>query len=431
MEPDITAADASPSTPSTDDSKSSGSGETQNSGQIWPLDSSDDSWIEDWDMTLHRCSHCDRPFVSAARLAQHVQTWHTGGAPVLRPYREPSSDTDAASHELVVIVPDGDLFLSVSKGPAQSGRRCVRFQVASPILWLASRVFNSMFGPNSRFQEAIALRRSNITGVLPLVVDLDDDPESLKFVLNALHFRSYPFPFPTYKLIVEVAAICDKYELHRALRFVAERHFLAIGQFEDYSVRSNWLLISYVFGFETLFEAVSKHIILHLTDAEQNDTIDWRTPSKVTGMARSVPSSVGIITDQVPSRNPEALAAKRNFITDRLETILRQVQENRSARSGESTPVPRCLQQAMQGECEALQFRHLEGNLEIGLLEDMRTKSLMKIYDEVTLLAPLPPRYSDMHRSCSWVFGFKFTATRLLSSVEGLRLRDIPSSVRF
>jgi len=140
--------------------------------------------------------------VSAARLAQHVQAWHTCCAPVLRPYREPPSDTGASCSELVVIAPDGDLFLPVSEGPARPGRRGMRFQVSSSILWLAFRVFNSMFGPKSRFQEAIALRRSGITGFPPVVVALDDDPETLKFVLTALHFPYGPFSIPTYNMMV-------------------------------------------------------------------------------------------------------------------------------------------------------------------------------------------------------------------------------------
>jgi len=310
-ETDIAAADEPPGTTSTDDSESPTCGETDSRGQIWSSEVSDDSWLEDWDMTIHRCSHCDRPFVSAARLAQHVQAWHTGRAPVLRPYRKPPSNTGAGSGELVVIVPDGDLFLSVSEGPARPGRRGMRFQVSSPILWLASRVFNSMFGPKSRFQEAIALRRSNITGFPPVVVTLDDDPETLKFVLTALYFPYGPFSTPTYKMMVEVAAVCDKYELHRALQPVADRYFLPIGKkISNFSGSSNWLLISYVFGYEQIFAAVSKYIILHLTDAEQTAYVDCRTPAKVTGMTRSVPPSLGAIPDQVPFSNPRSASCQ-------------------------------------------------------------------------------------------------------------------------
>jgi len=58
---------------------------------------------------------------------------------------------------------------------------------------------------------------------------------------------------------------------------------------------------SYVFGYEQILAAVSKYIILRLTDAEQTAAIDCRTPGKVTGMARSVPpppsSSASAIAD--------------------------------------------------------------------------------------------------------------------------------------
>ena len=297
-EMDMTAEDAPSGMTSTDDSKSPTSGETDSSGPAWSLEVSDDSWIEDWDMTIHRCSHCDRPFVSAARLAQHVQAWHTARAPVLRPYRKPPSDTDAGSGELVVIASHGDLFLSVSEGPAQSGSQGVRFRVTSSILTPASRVFNSMFGPTSRFQEAIALRRSHITGFPPVVVALDDDPETLKYVLTALHFPYAPLSIPTYELMVEVAVICDKYELHQALQPVADQYFLPIGmEISNFSGSINWLLISYVFGYEQIFAAVSKYIILRLTDAEQTAYVDCRTPEKVIGMTRFVPPSASAIAD--------------------------------------------------------------------------------------------------------------------------------------
>jgi hypothetical protein len=187
----------------------------------------------------------------------------------------------------VVIAPHGDLLLSASTLPAVCGKKTVRFRVISSVLTPASRVFNSMFGPTSHFQEAVSLRRSHITGFPPAVVALDDDPEALKFVLTALHSPYGPLSTPTYELMVEVAVVCDKYELHRALQPVADRYFLPIGnKVLHFSGRSNWLLIAYVFGYEQIFAAVSKYIILHLTDAEQTATIDCRTPAKVTGMTR-------------------------------------------------------------------------------------------------------------------------------------------------
>jgi len=297
-EMDITTDDAPPSTPSTDDSRSPRSGRTNNIGQTWSVEVSDDSWVDDWDMTIHRCSHCDRPLVSAARLVQHVRACHTGSASALRLYRESPSNTDAGNGELVVIAPDGDLFLSVSEGTAGVGRRDIQFQVASPILWMASTVFHSMFGPKSRCQEAIALRRSNITGFPPVVVAMDDDPETLEYVLTALHFPYRPLARPAYELMVEIAAVCEKYELHRALKPVADSYLMPSWDFTGFFRMSNWLLISYVFGRERLFAAVTKHIIVYQTDAQQSVTIHRCTPAKVAGMSCSVPPSAGIISDQ-------------------------------------------------------------------------------------------------------------------------------------
>jgi hypothetical protein len=452
---DITAADAPPGTLSTDDSERPRSGATDSSGLNCSLEVSDDSWIEDWDMTIHRCSHCDRPFVSAARLTQHLQEWHTGGAPGLRPYQKPPSGTGAGSGELVVIAPHGDLFLSVSEGSAWSRRKGVRFQVSSSILCMASRVFNSMFGPTSRFQEAIALRRSHISGFPPVVVALDDDLEALKFVLTTLHF-SHDLSSPTYRLMVGVAAVCDKYELHRALQPVADLYFLPIGmKVSNFAQSSNWLLISYVFGYEQIFAAVSKYIILHLTDAKQTATIDWRTPAKVTGMTRFGPPSTSAIAYRVTFSNPEALAAKRNSLIDRLVLYLEAVRKERLVARGQVAPAVRCRQPSMKAECEALQLGNLEGNLlRHGLPEAVRTTCVHTICDEVALFVPLSvgfDNYDDyddyndynrnnrnnrnnynnnLHQACSWVPAFKLAVSSLLSSAEGLKLEDIPSSMR-
>ena len=249
----------------------------------------DDSWIEDWDSTIHRCGYCKRPFVTRERLAEHTQVWHSLFSPNLQPYQKiPASPVSGGgSKELVVVVEGGDLFIVVSKGFPFATKR-VRFQVASSVLWTASRVFNSMFGPTSRFQEAIALRRSHISGFAPAVVTLPDDLAALEYVFNVLHHRQDALPKPTHALMVEVAAVCDKYELHRALQPVADRFFLPKGQkLSKFAGGENWLLISYVFGYDQIFAAVSKHIILDIRSVDTPFVIDSRTPQKVTGMKDS------------------------------------------------------------------------------------------------------------------------------------------------
>jgi len=302
-----------------------------------------------------------------------------------------------------------------------------------------------------------------------VVVALDDDPEAMKFVLTALRFPHRPLSSPDYKLMTEVAALCDKYELQQSLQPVADRYFLPIGrQISNFNRNPNWLLISYVFGYEKIFAAVSKYIILRLTGAQQAYTIDCRTPAKVTGMARVDPPSASAIAGRAPFLNPDALAAKRNSIIDQLEYSLAKVRRERSVIRSQIAPAVRCLKQSTQKECEALQLGNLEGNLlRLGLPEDVRTKSVGRICDEVALFAPLsvdcvhqsntaqhnsltfsgvphrngiaqhkstlsnvPRENENVHRTCSWVPVFKLTVSRLLSSEEGLKLENIPSSMK-
>ena len=144
----------------------------------------------------------------------------------------------------------------------------------------------------------------------------------------------------------------------------------------------------------------------------------------------------------MPFSNPDALAAKRNSIIYQLESCLEKVRKERSVTRGQVAPAVRCLKQSMQKECEALQLGNLEGNLlRLGLPGDVRTKCVGTICDEVALFAPLSVDCAHQssvsyynnnitHKTCSWVPGLQLLVSNLLSEEEGLKLKDIPSSVR-
>jgi len=113
-------------------------------------------------------------------------------------------------------------------------------------------------------------------------------------------------------------------------------------------------------------------------------------------------------------------------------TYLRQVRGNRLVGVCQAGLEKSGLERSIFWErehrvCEEFQLRHLDGNQHrLRLQTDMRMKSLMEIYDEVAWLLPRTLPSSDMHRACSWVIDFKFTVSSLLSSEEGLKLKDIP-----
>jgi len=250
----------------------------------------DDSWVEDWDMTVVRCGACKRPFVTKERLADHMRVWHSFGSPRLEPYGKLSpSSADFDDDQIVTIVKGGDLFIEVAvpddcrfpDGYIPPYK--IRFQVVASALWMTSRVFYSMFGPKSPFQEALNLRRSHISGLglPPAVVTLDDDRDALEYIFKVLHHRLELLPVADKSLMVEVAAVCDKYELHSAIQHIADKYFLSRAQSASDGY-SDWLFIAYVFGYDDVFTKASLELIL----SEENpiSTISIYTPQKVTGI---------------------------------------------------------------------------------------------------------------------------------------------------
>jgi hypothetical protein len=62
--------------------------------------------------------------------------------------------------------------------------------------------------------------------------------------------------------MVQVAAICEKYELHKALQPTADKLFKSQKDLSTHHGYEDWLLVSYCFGYEDIFTDVSKELIL-------------------------------------------------------------------------------------------------------------------------------------------------------------------------
>jgi hypothetical protein len=116
-----------------------------------------------------------------------------------------------------------------------------------------------MFGPESQFKEAIDVRRAE-RGYGPAVVPLHDEPEALELILNTLHHCNDKLPgVIPFEQMVEVAGICDKYELQCALHFVADMWSSSLWSLD--TKHEDWLLISWVFGYRDKFTQVSEELI--------------------------------------------------------------------------------------------------------------------------------------------------------------------------
>jgi len=158
---------------------------------------------------------------------------------------------------LRTLVEGGDMIIDATS--SSTNKVLVRYQVASQVLWSASRVFRRMFGPESQFKEAVDVRRAE-RGYGPAVIPLYDEPEVLELIFNTLHHHNDKLPDTIpFERMVEIAVICDKYELQCALRFVAEMWSRPLWSID--AGYEDWLLISWVFGYEDKFTQVSKELI--------------------------------------------------------------------------------------------------------------------------------------------------------------------------
>lgn len=230
-----------------------------------PPQITDDSFIDSWDMRVYRCDFCRRPYLTRERLFDHISVWHSYPPREIAPYLEPEAKPKAEPASIVVIAQGGDMFIEVPCPPdspsTSSTDGQVRYQVASQVLWIASRVFCAMFGPESVYKEATELRRSQLLGT-PTVVSLDDDSHALEIVLLALHHQIDLLPERVeVEVLVQIAAIVDKYELHQALKLVTDKLFSeAMGTLTD-AGNENLLFCCYVFRKDKQFTDLSRHLI--------------------------------------------------------------------------------------------------------------------------------------------------------------------------
>ena len=223
----------------------------------------DDAWLDDWDLVVHRCSDCQRPFGTAIRLTQHRAAWHSVDSPKPPPYERRhvwSTITSFEKQNRCVLVDDGDLFVKIPRTCTHSTKV---FQINSQILWAVSPVFRAMLGPKSLFKEALEVRRAVIRGSnspTPIVT-LDDPLATVQLVLQILcHRHEHPSPLPetlSVRDLSEVAAFADKYELHDVLRPWALKwrwSKLAGLPYQDAGYK---VFVSWVFGMEDEFAAAS------------------------------------------------------------------------------------------------------------------------------------------------------------------------------
>ena len=246
-----------------------------------PPEFESDAYLDDWDMTIHRCQYCQLPFGTPQRLQRHQHQWADGACRTNDSHGRHQKLVVSRKHDNVEIqslVREGDLIVIATEGDAVA-----RYEFSSQILCAASPYFQASFGSDSQFGSAQCARRAAIRGQPPAEIELDDDPEAMGIVLKVLCFRHNDFP-DTLSIpeIRKLAIIADKYQLEAVLRPWVSK-WSAVSTW-DVSLpdHEDWLFISWVFGYEAIFKTITLSFIRLNDDALAR--VCTRMPDTVLGM---------------------------------------------------------------------------------------------------------------------------------------------------
>ena len=265
---------------------------TENSAQT--DDVGDDNWLEDWDLTVRRCTECNRAFATQQRLTRHISRWHAPDSEPLAPHLGPkapeSEKAVGVDTFLIKIVEDGDLILDAwSESNSHIHRK--RFLVSSQALWAASPVFKAMFGPKSQFQEGLNIRRASILGYPTPVIELEVDPDAMECILKILFHRP-PSTVSTFPEILNIAIATDKYEMQDVMAGWAEKVMPTVNELADLPGNEDALFIAWVFGYGDIFEKVFTALSLS-TYLDTNSQLNvYNSAGQSTKLCEHTPSTI-------------------------------------------------------------------------------------------------------------------------------------------
>ncbi|KAI5859013.1 hypothetical protein BZA05DRAFT_451050 [Tricharina praecox] len=300
------------------------------------------------------------------------------------------------SGELEIICPSGDMIISCTT----SGKNH-RFKVSSQTLCTASSVFRAMLGPTSKFKEAQDLRNYGGADKLYEIPLEDDNLKVLRHILLCLHLQNLAVPNTiSFEELVQAAVVTDKYDLGVALRL-------------DWAY-DNWLLVSWVFGEETIFNKVSE-VLIHKAVIDEDSYLSFGT---------------GII---VPDSVSRAISIQRDAAFDSVFQVCGRLLEQLAGESETELPL-HCKyggETDAQEVCDTFQYTLLRRRFtKAGLLpEGIETARLDDLEHLWRIFAGMTGTrgYLEGHYNCDVTAGLKEEVYKLIVGVKGLELAEFPS----
>lgn len=136
----------------------------------------------------------------------------------------------------------------------------LRFKVHSIFLRTASKVFASLLSPS--FAEGQALAKTSASSPCEIFLN-DDDPQSMKLVLNSIHMKHNQLPRRLDAgQVTSLAVVVDKYLLHDALPFTFTQWLVPTKDDDLYAFLQAAILLG---NAETFTETTRLMVLLQVT----------------------------------------------------------------------------------------------------------------------------------------------------------------------
>ena len=139
--------------------------------------------------------------------------------------------------------------------------RTTTFVVSDKVMCIASSVWQAMFDPQGSWAKQSLNQEYHL---------VDDDPDALLIVLRIAHldFEKVPTRILDYDLLVQLAVVCDKYDLVRLVRpwrSTWQASVMSIGHNSNYMNYEGCLFIAWAFGDIETFQSITRVMVLTTT----------------------------------------------------------------------------------------------------------------------------------------------------------------------
>ncbi|PUU77485.1 hypothetical protein B9Z19DRAFT_1086206 [Tuber borchii] len=148
-----------------------------------------------------------------------------------------------------IISPVGDILIRLL-----TPTHTLHYKTSASVLITTSKIFSAMLSPTSPFSEARRFNNSPYSSTEPFVLKLhDDDPVALCILLKSLHNHPSVPQSLTFKQLVKMAVVVDKYDCSHATRMYGERWMKAWISKAEIPGYEEWLFVAWVWGVEKIF----------------------------------------------------------------------------------------------------------------------------------------------------------------------------------